>query len=123
MVNLDIEVRVNGKRVVMSEKLGDLISNYLLEQIGLIEQVSILDNIKPKKFPKAKVYGETGFSKTSWTEDETLQFIMRVEEIRKDGTSFSKMGKILSPEFKDRTPGALYQKIMELKRKGMIKIV
>lgn len=124
MVNLDIEVLVNGRKIRMSEKLGDLISNYLIEKIGGLEDTPILDNTPPKvKYKPAKVYGDEDKKLPRWTEEETLKFCIRVEEVRKTGLSFTKVCEKLSPEFGDRSAVALYQKLSKLRTDGILKVL
>jgi hypothetical protein len=123
MINLDIEVLVNGRPIKIDSRLNDLISSYLVEKIGGLEQTPILDHTTPKKYPSARVYGEKPRTKISWTDDEILVFAEKATELRKQGLSYREVAEKLGPDFKNRSGGAMFQKMVELKKKGLINVV
>ncbi len=132
MINIDIDVLVNGKPIQISQDLNDLLSDYILRKVGITSRTNILDSISErptKRFPSAKTYSpegrqfKDGSGKIGWSDDETLLFTQRVEELRTGGLSFLEISRRLSPEFQNRTPLGLQQKIYQLKKTGLIKIV
>lgn len=128
MIEIDIDVLVNGKPIRIESDLNDLLSEYILKKVGITQRTNILDSIDPADVPKkhykpARLFGEQELKVPRWTDDEETAFAVSVEELRKTGMNFSKIAEQLSPQFGDRSKGALYQKVMELKKKGVIKII
>lgn len=128
MIELDIDVLVNGKPIKISQDLNDILSEYILKKVGITTRTNILQDIADngptiKHFKPAKVYGDEKRKIVSWTQDEETEFAVRVEELRKTGINFSEICRRIAPAFQDRTTGALVQKISELKKKGVIKII
>ena len=109
MIHFNVETTINGRLLEPDSRLNKLITEFILDNIGLRSQPKESEEKKDRK-PFLR-----------WDEDETLRFAQRVEELHQGGTKDGQIGFALSEHFQHRSPGSLYQKIQELKKKGIVK--
>ncbi len=109
MINLNVETTINGRLLKPDSRLNALITDYILNNIGIVPaEEKIKVNGLRKPFLR-------------WDEDETLRFAQEVEALVAGGTKERQICFALSEKYQHRSPGSLYQKIVELKKKGLIK--
>lgn len=120
MINIEVEVKVNGEPVKVSGKLNDLVAWFITQKL-VSDEGATASFASPVKAPKADTSGRYSVPhiKKAWS-DENEQLLIdtaRIERAR--GVSWSHVAKDIGAQL-NRSASSVWTKINKLRGAGRL---
>jgi hypothetical protein len=119
MINIEVEVKINGAPIKVSGKLNDLVAWFITQKLVSDDStVAGFANTTQKSgtVPKKQSHGgKVNF----WTEEQRARLLERVRTLEQQGLKDGEIGKTLQPEF-GRTAVAINLVIYRYRRSGVL---